>query len=112
MKQKTTQIRITNISNNEVEVNFNDLIESKDLTSKGIQYAFNSTTSITQAKHIRISSTDVFKSIIKITSHTIKIKDYEQRFTNKIINIPVKIDIKDFKIIIDKMNHIVITFFH
>lgn len=110
-----TQIRVTNISKKDIEIDFNDIINGVDLSSKDILYnfegVFQQELKKEEVHHIRITSTDVLKSLVKIIKPNVKLSEFKGR-TNKIINIPFKTKINQIKLIMSKMNHIVISFYH
>ena len=79
---KTTQIRVTNIGSDQAEINFKDIINEEDLTGKGIRYAYEGVdgdkSNKKEAYHLRMVSSGVLKSIKKMVSPEIDLKDYKK----------------------------------
>jgi len=115
MSTKTTQIRITNKNKEKALVNFKDIVDNKTLLN-GLMYDFegkdnNGMYRNEKAYFARITSSGVLKSINRMVYPDIELKDYKQK-NDALVDVRMDVEIKDVKIIINPINHIVITFFH
>ena len=121
MNLKPTQIRITNTSPNEIDVDFNDIINEK-LNQEGLYYEFEGKSDerpcnkLKLFNFIRFSSVDVIKSISKIKHPKINLEDFvSSRGNNKsrgLVDVKKSGYVKDIKLVITPKSYAVLTFFH
>lgn len=115
---KSTQIRVTNTSKNEVEVDFKDIINKVDLSSKGIIYKFDGETDKRDdnkgkvAYFLRIESVDVIKSINKMIYPYIDLKEYKKPNWIGLIDITINLKAEQVKLIMNPKYYVILTFFY
>lgn len=115
---KPTQIRVTNLSKEEVEIDFKDIINGVDLSLGGIRYELDGDSDerednrLKEACHLRMSSVDVVKSINKMIYPKIDLKDFRKRNWKNLIDIKINIKVEQVKLIINPKYHIILSFYY
>ena len=111
-----TRIRLINKSKEEKEIDFQSIVDGKSLEEDGVIYLFEgshlSENINNRCKHIRFESTGVLKSVKKVVSPNIDLNDFKNIVHTKVVDVPIDIKINELKLVLAKMNHIVITFYH
>ena len=118
---KPTQIRVTNTSNADVEINLQKPING-ELLDDGVSYDFEGAldprecNKLKEYYFIRLSSGNVLKSIKRFIEPEIDLEELRVKTgkfkDGRMVDVEMSGSIQDMKFTLAKKNHIVITFFH
>ena len=111
-----TQIRITNMSKHEVVIDFKNIVNKVNLPDENVRYEFECSGGDMNLKkeynYIKINSTNVFKAVKELISPSISLEKSKTRHTNNFVEISAVGNIKDVKLVMNPIHHIVIKFHH